>query len=89
MAAGHPVSEHQREGVIALAALVDRGGELGGPRRAIGGTAEALVARAGALIIQTVVEGNAESLKFLLPDILRSLLAPYVGLEEAERLTRE
>lgn len=89
LAAGPPISDHLRDGVGAFAALLDQGRKLDGAESPPPRTADAVIAGTVSLIIQRIVAGEAEQLEELLPDLLESCLAPYLGAAEAERIARE
>ena len=89
IAAGPPLSDHHSEAIGMFAALLDAGREEGGAESPAEGTADFVIAGAGSLMIQRIAAGEAERLDQLLPDILESMLAPYLGPAEAERIARE
>lgn len=89
LAAGPPIADHHRQRVGGFAALLDAGREVEGAETPPEGTADAVVAGVASLIVQRIVAGEAERLEDLLPDILVSVLSPYLGLAEAERIARE
>ncbi|HSK50355.1 MAG TPA: TetR/AcrR family transcriptional regulator [Solirubrobacterales bacterium] len=88
LAAGPPLSDHHREGIGRFASLLDAGREEGAESPAEG-TADFVLAGAAFLIIQRIIAGEAEQLEELLPAILESVLAPYLGPAAAERIARE
>ena len=89
LAAGPPLADRQRERVGGFAVMLEAGREMEGAESPPEGTADAVVAGTGSLIIQRIVAGEAEQLEDLLPDILVSALTPYLGPAEAERIARE
>jgi len=89
LAAGPPIADHHRQGVGGFAAMLDAGREVEGAEAPPEGTADAVVAGVASLIIQRILGGEAEQLEDLLPDILISVLTPYLGPAEAERIARE
>jgi AcrR family transcriptional regulator len=89
IAAGPPLADHHRDSVQRFSALLDTGREWEGALDPPSLTADAVIAGAASLIIQRISEGEAEQLERLLPDILASVLAPYLGPTEAERIARE
>lgn len=89
LAAGPPIADHHRDGVGGFAAMLDAGSEMEGAVTPPAGTADAVVAGIASLIIQRIVAGQAGRLEELLPDLLVSALAPYLGPAEAERIAQE
>lgn len=89
LAAGPPLSDRHRDSVGAFAGMLDAGREVEGAETPAPGTADFLVAGAASLIIQRILAGEAERLPDLLPDLLESCLAPYLGAKAAERVARE
>jgi hypothetical protein len=51
-------------------------------------TEETLVGGIVSLIVREISAGRTEELEGLLPDLVELILAPYLGVEEAERLAR-
>ena len=51
-------------------------------------TEETLVGGIVSLIVREISAGRTEQLEQLLPDLVELILAPYLGIEEAERLAR-
>jgi AcrR family transcriptional regulator len=89
IAAGPPIADHLREGVGGFSALLDAGRQVDGAEDPPAGTADAVVAGIASLIIQRIVAGEAEQIEDLLPDLLESSLAPFLGLPESRRLAQE
>ncbi len=52
-------------------------------------TEETLVGGIVSLIVREISAGRTKELEELLPDLVELILAPYLGVEEAERLSRE
>jgi AcrR family transcriptional regulator len=52
-------------------------------------TEETLVGGIVSLIVREISASRTEELEKLLPDLVELILAPYLGIEEAERLARE
>jgi len=52
-------------------------------------TEETLVGGVVSLIVREISAGQAKRLEKLLPDLVELVLAPYLGVEEAERLARQ
>jgi len=51
-------------------------------------TEETLVGGIVSLIVREISAGRSEDLEQLLPDLVELILAPYLGVEEAEKLAR-
>jgi hypothetical protein len=51
-------------------------------------TEETLVGGIVSLIVREISAGRTADLEKLLPDLVELILAPYLGVEEAERLAR-
>ena len=52
-------------------------------------TEETLVGGIVSLIVREISAGRTAELEKLLPDLVELILAPYLGVEEAERLSRD
>jgi AcrR family transcriptional regulator len=52
-------------------------------------TEETLVGGIVSLIVREISAGRTKELEKLLPDLVELILAPYLGVEQAERLSRE
>lgn len=89
LAAGPPIADHHRDAVKGFAVLLDAGREQEGAESPPQGTSEAVVAGIASLINRRIVAGEAEQLEQLLPDVLESALAPFLGAAEAERVARQ
>jgi AcrR family transcriptional regulator len=89
LAAGPPIADHHRDGVGGFAVMLDAGREMEGAESPPAGTADAVVAGIASLIIQRIVVGQAERLEELLPDLLESALAPFLGPAVAERIAQK
>lgn len=60
----------------------------GGERPLPEATEETLVGGIVSLIVREISAGRTEDLEKLLPDLVELILAPYLGVEDAERLAR-
>jgi AcrR family transcriptional regulator len=89
LAAGPPVSEHHRETVASFAPLLAGGREVAGGDAPTAETEEAVVAGIAGLVTRRIVAGEAAGLPQLLPELLATTLAPFLGAAEAERIARE
>jgi AcrR family transcriptional regulator len=63
--------------------------EHSGDRPLPDATEETLVGGIVSLIVREISAGRTEQLEQLLPDLVELILAPYLGIEEAERLARD
>jgi AcrR family transcriptional regulator len=63
--------------------------EHSGERPLPDATEETLVGGIVSLIVREISSGRTKELEKLLPDLVELILAPYLGVEEAERLSRE
>ncbi len=89
LAAGPPIADHHRHAVRSFATLLDAGQGSSGVEEPPGGTAEAVIAGVASLINRRIAAGQAEQLEDLLPDIVESALAPFLGAAEAERIAQQ
>lgn len=89
LAAGPPIAGHHRDAVGGFTALFDAGREVKGAENPPEGTSEAVIAGIASLINRRIVAGEAERLEELLPDLVESVLTPFLGAAEAERVARE
>jgi AcrR family transcriptional regulator len=88
LAAGPPIADHHHDSIGVFAALLDEGREVEGAENPAEETAGAVIAGAASLVAQRIVAGETERLEEALPDLLESMLAPYLGPVEAERVAR-
>lgn len=86
--AGPPVSDHHRESVGRFSYMLEAGRRADGPHPAPD-AGEAVAAGIGLLITRRITTEQAEQLPALLPDLLESALAPFLGSAEAERIARQ
>jgi len=84
--AGPVIYDRYREAVSSLIPLFKQGREISAKAAELPETTEeALVGGVAGLINRRILAGEAESLPGLLSDLVRFVLAPYMGAVEAER----
>jgi hypothetical protein len=89
-ASGERAFELYASGKRVLQALLDRGRDDPVEEEAIPSSASrAALAAAESLIVGQILAGNTERLPELLPDILYIATIPYLGQDEALRLSRQ
>lgn len=89
LAAGPEAVERRTETMHKFGSLIARGAELGMAGRAPPGvTAEALVGGIFEIVYARVLDGRADELPGLLPDLAFTVMLPYGGQAAAERVTR-
>ena len=90
VAAGGEIAARHRASMQGLVEILKAGRpEHGGTRPLPEATEETLVGGIVSLIIREISAGRTEDLEKLLSDLVELILAPYLGLEEAERLARD
>ena len=88
-AAGGEIAARHRASMQGLVEILKAGRpEHGGKHPLPEATEEALVGGIVSLVIREIGAGRTEQLERLLPDLVELTLAPYVGVEQAERLAR-
>ncbi len=89
VAAGGEIAARHRTAMQGFVEILKAGRpEHGGDRPLPAATEEALVGGIVSLIVREISSGRGEELENLLPDLVELTLAPYLGIEEAERLAR-
>lgn len=86
--AGPPIADHHRDSIGGFSHLIEAGRTPDGPQPPPD-TGGAVAAGIGLLITRRVTTGQAESLPELLPDLLESALAPFLGTAEATRIAQQ
>jgi AcrR family transcriptional regulator len=89
LAAGPPIAEHHRQTIESFTPFLEAGREPGRPGDPPPDTEAAVVAGMAMLITGRVVAGEADRLQELLPGLLETALAPFLGAAEAERIGRQ
>lgn len=90
VAAGGEIAARHRASMQGFVEILKAGRpEHSGERPLPEATEATLVGGIVSLIVREISAGNAEQLEKLLPDLVELILAPYLGIEEAERLARE
>lgn len=86
--AGPAISARFHAAVGELIAPLQRGrGERAGERELPASTEDSTVGALASLVSRKVAAGEADRLEELLPDVVQFILEPYLGPEEAERLS--
>lgn len=89
VAAGGEVAVRYRETMGDFVGILKAGRpEHSGSRPLPDATEETLVGGVVSLIVREISAGRTEKLEALLPDLVELILAPYLGVEQAERLAR-
>jgi AcrR family transcriptional regulator len=89
VAAGGEIATRHRATMQGFVEILKAGRpEHSGERPLPEATEEALVGGIVSLIVREISAGRSEELEKLLPDLVELILAPYLGVEEAERLAR-
>jgi AcrR family transcriptional regulator len=90
VAAGGEIAARHRASMQGFVAILKAGRpQHGGERPLPEATEETLVGGIASLIVREISAGRSAELEKLLPDLVELILAPYLGIEEAERLARE
>lgn len=90
IAAGGEIAARHRASMQGFVEILKAGRPAhSGERPLPAATEETLVGGIVSLIVREISAGNAAGLEKLLPDLVELILAPYLGIEEAERLARE
>lgn len=90
VAAGGEIASRYRATMQGFVAILKAGRpEHSGERPLPEATEETLVGGIVSLIVREISAGRTEDLEKLLPDLVELILAPYLGVEEAERHARE
>ncbi len=90
VAAGGEIAARHRASMQGFVAILKAGRpEHSGERPLPEATEETLVGGIVSLIVREISAGRTAELEKLLPDLVELILAPYLGVEEAERLARE
>jgi AcrR family transcriptional regulator len=88
-AAGGEVAARYRATMQDFVTILKAGRpEHSGSRLLPDATEETLVGGVVSLIVREISAGRTEDLEQLLPDLVELILAPYLGVEDAERLAR-
>lgn len=88
--AGPAIAERYREKIYAFIPLLERGRELRDSDRPLPDSTESsLVGALATLASRSIIAGEAEQLRRLLPDFVEFALTPYLGPDEAHRLALE
>ncbi len=89
VAAGGEIAARHRASMQGFVEILKAGRpEHAGERPLPAATEETLVGGIVSLIVREISAGRGEELEKLLPDLVELILAPYLGIEEAERLAR-
>jgi AcrR family transcriptional regulator len=89
VAAGGEIAARHRASMQGFVEILKAGRpEHSGSRPLPAATEETLVGGIVSLIVREISAGRTEDLEKLLPDLVELILAPYLGIEEAERLAR-
>ncbi len=89
VAAGGEIAARYRATMQDFVAILKAGRpEHGGSRPLPEATEETLVGGVVSLIVREISAGRTEQLEQLLPDLVELILAPYLGVEQAEKLAR-
>lgn len=89
VAAGGEIAARHRASMQGMVEILKAGRpEHSGDHPLPEATEEALVGGIVSLIVREISAGRSAELESLLPDLVELTLAPYVGVEEAERLAR-
>jgi AcrR family transcriptional regulator len=89
VAAGGEIAARYRATMQDFVTILKAGRpEHGGERPLPEATEETLVGGIVSLIVREISAGRTEKLEQLLPDLLELILGPYLGIEQAERLSR-
>ena len=89
VAAGGEIAARYRATMQDFVTILKAGRpEHGGERALPEATEETLVGGIVSLIVREISAGRTADLEKLLPDLVELILAPYLGVEEAERLAR-
>lgn len=86
LAAGPPVSSRHRAELGSFAEMLRPGRALAAPPGPREGTEEAVSAGLASLVTRRIAAGRAESVGELLPDLVETVLTPFLGSAEAERV---
>jgi hypothetical protein len=90
VAAGGEIAARHRTSMQGFVAILKAGRpEHSGERPLPEATEETLVGGIVSLIVREISAGRTAELESLLPDLVELILAPYLGVEEAERLARQ
>jgi AcrR family transcriptional regulator len=90
VAAGGEIAARHRATMQGFVTILKAGRpEHSGGRPLPEATEETLVGGIVSLIVREISAGRAKDLEKLLPDLVELILAPYLGVEEPERLSRE
>jgi len=90
VAAGGEIAARYRATMQDFVGILKAGRpEHSGERPLPEATEETLVGGIVSLIVREISAGRTDELEKLLPDLVELILAPYLGIEEAERLARE
>jgi AcrR family transcriptional regulator len=90
LAAGPEAVERRNQTMRSFAELIERGAELGVPgRRPPELTAETLVGGIYEVVYSRVLEGKADELPQLLPDLAYTVTLPYAGRDAAARVAQQ
>jgi AcrR family transcriptional regulator len=89
VAAGGEIAARHRASMQGFVEILKAGRpEHSGQRPLPQATEETLIGGIVSLIVREISAGRTEDLEKLLPDLVELILAPYLGIEEAERLAR-
>jgi AcrR family transcriptional regulator len=89
VAAGGEIAARHRASMQGFVEILKAGRpQHSGQRPLPQATEETLVGGIVSLIVREISAGRTEGLEQLLPDLVELILAPYLGIEEAERLAR-
>jgi AcrR family transcriptional regulator len=89
VAAGGEIAARHRASMQGFVEILKAGRpEHSGSRPLPEATEETLVGGIVSLIVREISAGRTADLEKLLPDLVELILAPYLGIEEAERLAR-
>ena len=90
VAAGGEIAARHRASMQGFVEILKAGRpEHSGERPLPEATEETLVGGIVSLIVREISAGRTAQLEELLPDLVELILAPYLGIEEAERLARD
>jgi AcrR family transcriptional regulator len=90
VAAGGDIAARHRASMQGFVEILKAGRpEHSGSRPLPEATEETLVGGIVSLIVREISAGRTADLEKLLPDLVELILAPYLGIEQAERLARD
>jgi AcrR family transcriptional regulator len=89
LAAGPPIADHHRQTIQSFTPLLAAGRDSNRSGDLPQDTEAAVIAGTAMLITRRIVAGQTEQLEELLPSLVETALAPFLGAAEAERISRQ